>query len=221
MSRRQPKMHRLRKYSSIEWVYPSCDDSDAGDDIQRLIVKEGDDMAIFPHDQRVVPVEDGSLAAMEYWYGKVNDIYVQPNTRDAWVNLQWYYRRIDLEDYCIDIAEFVGDYELVRSDHKSLVDMHCIEDHAIIQKYDEADLKQLQIPPAKLYCRWEIEVTFKAGKLQKAHLRSHTSPISRTCNITSLRYAAVVDVVFREGSTSPMSNSDTAGRVHAGSIVPV
>lgn len=184
MPRRQPKMHRLRKYSSMEWVYTSGNDSDTGDDVQRMIVKEGDNVAIFPDDQRAIPTEDGSLPAMGYWYGKVNDIYVARNSQDAWINIQWYYRRVDLEDECVDIAEFVGDYELVRSDHKSLVDMHCIEDHATIQIYDEADLTQCEIPPATLYCRWEISIEIKAGKLQKAHLTNaqQDTPMLCGCN---------------------------------------
>ncbi|KAG2095742.1 hypothetical protein BD769DRAFT_1678239 [Suillus cothurnatus] len=177
MPRRQPRcidcgsiaLWNLRVVT-LAGVYTSGNDSDTGDDVQRMIVKEGDDVVIFPDDQRAIPTEDGSLPAMGYWYGKVNDIYVARNSQDAWINIQWYYRRIDLEDECVDIAEFVGDYELVRSDHKSLVDMHCIEDHATIQIYDEADITQCQIPPATLYCRWDISIEIKAGKLQKAHL---------------------------------------------------
>ncbi|KAG2336587.1 hypothetical protein BDR05DRAFT_1005720 [Suillus weaverae] len=193
---------------SLAGVYTSGNDSDTGDDVQRMIVKEGDNVAIFPDDQRAIPTEDGSLPAMGYWYGKVNDIYVARNSQDAWINIQWYYRRVDLEDECVDIAEFVGDYELVRSDHKSLVDMHCIEDHATIQIYDEADLTQCEIPPATLYCRWEISIEIKAGKLQKAHLT------------TLLCFVAVINVIFPEAYISRPSNSGTAGHVHAGSIVP-
>jgi hypothetical protein len=56
---------------------------------------------------------------MGYWYGKVNDIYVARNSqvseyhkhttevlispcKDAWINIQWYYRRVDLEDECVE-----------------------------------------------------------------------------------------------------------------------
>jgi hypothetical protein len=81
-------------------------------------------VAIFPDDQRAIPTEDGSLPAMGYWYGNVNDIYVARNSqvseyhkhttevliypcKDAWINIQWYYRRVDLEDECVESVVIV------------------------------------------------------------------------------------------------------------------
>ncbi|KAG2737385.1 hypothetical protein P692DRAFT_20761930 [Suillus brevipes Sb2] len=101
-------------------------------------------------------MEDGCLPTMSYWYGKVLGIYLKmaKQTQDVWLDIQWYYRRVDLEDEDVDLAACVGEYELVLSDHKSAVDMHCVEAHAKIVRYDEGDLSQPQIPTATLYHRW-------------------------------------------------------------------
>ncbi|KAG2745199.1 hypothetical protein P692DRAFT_20849949 [Suillus brevipes Sb2] len=99
---------------------------------------------------------------MSYWYGKVAQIYLKQRTgtHDVWLEIQWYYRRVDLEDVGVDLATSMGDYELVLSNHKSFVDMTCVEDHAIILKYDEGDLKQHQMPSNTPYHRWNIKITF-------------------------------------------------------------
>ncbi|KAG2335435.1 hypothetical protein BDR05DRAFT_1006815 [Suillus weaverae] len=106
---------------------------------------------------------------MSYWYGKVAKIYLRPRgeTHDVWLDIQWYYRRVDLEDAEVDLAESIGEYELVLSDHNSLVDMMCIEvmsDHATIINYDEGDLAQHRIPPETLYHRWNITIKFVRGR---------------------------------------------------------
>ncbi|KAG2046773.1 hypothetical protein BDR06DRAFT_977246 [Suillus hirtellus] len=124
------------------------------------------------------------------------------NNKNLWLKMKWYYRRVDLQDIYVDIADFVGDYELVRSDHMSLVDMHCVEGHAIIQTYHEADLGQSKISPATLHCRWQIQITFKAGKFQKAHLSEMAGKF----------YAVVIVVMSREGYIPTTLNSDTAGQ---------
>jgi hypothetical protein len=79
------------------------------------------------------------------------------------------------------LAACVGEYELVLSDHKSVVDMHCVEGvlsmfsagpdhasnidsciaaHATIIRYDEGNLSQPQIPTATLYHRWNVSMQF-------------------------------------------------------------
>lgn len=90
------------------------------------------------------------------------------------------------------LAESMGEYELVLSDHTSFVDMSCMEgeclsiyhqlydtflmisDHAVIISYDEGDLKQCQLPPKTLYHRWNIEITFvrnrNDGRIHGVHL---------------------------------------------------
>ncbi|KAG2045376.1 hypothetical protein BDR06DRAFT_1063751, partial [Suillus hirtellus] len=78
--------------------------------------------------------------------------------------IQWYYRRLDLEDEGIDLAACVGEYELVLSDHRSVVDMGCVEDHATILPYDEGDLEQRQIPVKTLYNRWTIDIQFSKNR---------------------------------------------------------
>ncbi|KAG1760491.1 hypothetical protein EV702DRAFT_1053450 [Suillus placidus] len=99
---------------------------------------------------------------MSYWYGKVTKIYLnkQGDTYDVWLDVQWYYRRMDLEDNGVDLAQYMGEYELVLSDHTSLVDMTCVEDHALIVSYDEGNISQSRLPPETLYHRWNVEITF-------------------------------------------------------------
>ncbi|KAG1731400.1 hypothetical protein EDB19DRAFT_1912522 [Suillus lakei] len=66
---------------------------------------------------------------MSYWYGKVKEIYWKTTSgnQDVWLDVRWYYRQVDLEDIGVDLAACVGEYELVLSDHTSIVDMHCVE----------------------------------------------------------------------------------------------
>lgn len=45
-------------------------------------------------------------------------------------------------------------------------------DHAIIMKYDEGDLEQVQIPPKTLYHRWNAELTFDRVKKGKVYLKN-------------------------------------------------
>lgn len=77
----------------------------------------------------------------------------------------------------------MGEYELVLSGHKSVVDMSCVEgeffdiparlndfididiggpfaDHANILQYDEGDISQPQISVGTLYTRWTIDIQF-------------------------------------------------------------
>ncbi|KAG2029902.1 hypothetical protein BDR03DRAFT_1017757 [Suillus americanus] len=37
---------------------------------------------------------------MSYWYGKVTKICLksQAQTHDVWLEIQWFYRKVDLED---------------------------------------------------------------------------------------------------------------------------
>ncbi|KAG1839614.1 hypothetical protein C8R48DRAFT_679803, partial [Suillus tomentosus] len=76
--------------------------------------------------QRAVQRQDGSLPVMSYWYGKVAEIYLKSGTQDVWLEIQWYYRQIDLQDEDVDLSACV-EYELVLSGHKSVVDMSCVE----------------------------------------------------------------------------------------------
>ncbi|KAG1790111.1 uncharacterized protein HD556DRAFT_1310895 [Suillus plorans] len=140
----QPNTRRLRT-----WVYSTEDDSCATNDLNRLILRVGESVAIFPDDARAVTKTDGSLPIMSYCLIK-----------DVWLDIQWYYRRVDLEDAGVDLAESIGEYELVLSDHISLVDMMCIEDHATIIKYDECNLAQHPVPPETPYHRWNVTIKF-------------------------------------------------------------
>ncbi|KAG2114401.1 hypothetical protein DEU56DRAFT_919610 [Suillus clintonianus] len=109
-----PQLHKLKRCTSLEWVYDAHDHSDDVDNHCCLIIRVGDDVTIFPLHERSVPIEDGSLPIMSYWYGKVNQIYLKANKKR-----QWYYRQLDLEDEGVDLAACVGEYELVLSDHKT------------------------------------------------------------------------------------------------------
>jgi hypothetical protein len=79
-------------------------------------------VAIFPDDPRAISQADGSLPVMSYWYGKVAQIYLKQRTgthvslfkdlrviihscclmKDVWLEIQWYYRRVDLEDVGVE-----------------------------------------------------------------------------------------------------------------------
>ncbi|KAG1729378.1 hypothetical protein EDB19DRAFT_1938813 [Suillus lakei] len=100
---------------------------------------------------------------MSYWYGKVLGIYLKmakKTQKDVWLDIQWYYRQVDLEDQDVEYVSCVGEYELLLSNHKSVVDMHCVEAHTKIVRYDEGDLSQPQIQTATLYHRWNISMQF-------------------------------------------------------------
>ncbi|KAG2108816.1 hypothetical protein BD769DRAFT_1392632 [Suillus cothurnatus] len=161
--RSQPRrIHQLRTCRSIEWVYNRDDDLSATPSQDRIILREGENISIFPDDPRSIPDSDGSLPMMSYWYGKVTKISLKPQgqSHDVWLEIQWFYRKVDLEDLGVDLAQSMGDHELVLSDHKSFVDMTCMEDHAVIHSYDEGDLSQCQIPSNTLYHRWNVNITF-------------------------------------------------------------
>ncbi|KAG1718053.1 uncharacterized protein EDB91DRAFT_1090354 [Suillus paluster] len=163
MSSGHPKLRQLKRSTSLEWVYDAAlEDTDAGPTDGRLVIRVGEDVAIFPLEERSVPMMDGSLPIMSYWYGKIKDIYwkTTSHNQEAWLDIQWYYRQVDLEDEGIDLADCVGTYELVLSDHTSIVDMHCVETHATILRYDEGDLSQPQIPTETLYHRWTMNMHF-------------------------------------------------------------
>ncbi|KAG1743530.1 hypothetical protein EDD22DRAFT_958766 [Suillus occidentalis] len=118
--RNQPKLRSLRKCTSLEWIHNASKDGgpDGGND-GRMVIRVGQDVAIFPLDDRAVPLADGSLPVMSYWYGSVVEIYMKAggHTQDVWLDIQWYYRRVDLEDQGVDLAACVGKYELVLSNH--------------------------------------------------------------------------------------------------------
>ncbi|KAG1832550.1 hypothetical protein DFJ58DRAFT_736335 [Suillus subalutaceus] len=189
MRHSHPKLQRLRRCTSLEWVHTTNDNSDDIDD-NRMVIRVGEDLAIFPLDERAVPMQDGSLPAISYWYGKVADIYLKTGRQDVWLEMQWYYRKVDLEDEDVDLARCVGEYELVLSNHTSVVDIRCVEDHATILPYNEGDLEQPQIPIRTLYNRWTIDVEFSKHR----------------------------NVVYMEGvnvSNSQNASNDTAGSIRS------
>ncbi|OJA20365.1 hypothetical protein AZE42_07316 [Rhizopogon vesiculosus] len=94
----QPQLNRLRRCRSLEWVHDADDDSD--EKPCRMVIRVGENVAIFPLEERALATEDGSLPITSYWYGKVYQIYYNSkgDSQDAWLDIQWYYRRVDLED---------------------------------------------------------------------------------------------------------------------------
>ncbi|KAG2136432.1 hypothetical protein DEU56DRAFT_756338 [Suillus clintonianus] len=171
----QPDTRRLRT-----WVYKNDDGSCSTHQLHRIILRVGQNIAIFPDDVRAVPMEDGSLPIMSYWYGKIAKIYLKKrgDTHDVWLDIQWYYRRLDLEDNGVDLAQYMGEYELVLSDHTSLVDMTCVEDHALIVS---------QLPPETLYHRWNVEITFVK---KRTKVRLHGMNLSNPQRASQCRCAA-------------------------------
>ncbi|KAG2083493.1 hypothetical protein BD769DRAFT_1398019 [Suillus cothurnatus] len=143
-------------------------------------------VSIYPLDERAVQLQDGSLPVMSYWYGKVLEIYLNPGGQDVWLDIKWYYRKVDLEDEGVDLAASVGEHELVLSDHTSVVDMCCVEDHATILAYDEGDLAQPQIPIGTLYNRWTIDIKFSSNRqevyMEGLNIRNSQEATTCACN---------------------------------------
>jgi hypothetical protein len=123
-------------------------------------------VAIFPLDDRAVPLADGSLPVMSYWYGSVVEIYMKAVGHTqvcvyavlvamaeclysmtgcvAWYSVvlqesgfrrpgcrvrfkvQTCIYKVNLHVLC-SLAACVGEYELVLSNHTSIVDMCCVE----------------------------------------------------------------------------------------------
>ncbi|KAG1829887.1 hypothetical protein DFJ58DRAFT_875000 [Suillus subalutaceus] len=183
-----PNMRRLRTCRSIEWVYNKDDESCSTPKLGRIILRVGETITIFPDDSRAVAEKDGSLPIMSYWYGKITKICLKPQgqTHDVWLEIQWFYRKVDLEDVGVNLAQSMGDYELVLSDHKSFVDITCVEDHAMILSYNEGDLSQLEIPPETLYHRWNINITFvksrKDVRIRSVNLNNPQRATQCRCN---------------------------------------
>ncbi|KAG1834024.1 hypothetical protein DFJ58DRAFT_847707 [Suillus subalutaceus] len=171
MRQNHPNLRKLRRCTSLEWIYNTNDNpTDANGS---MVIRVGEEyefssvlscVSIYPLDERAVQMRDGSLPVMSYWYGKVAEIYLKAGRQDVWLDIQWYYRKVDLEDEGVDLAASVGEYELVLSDHISVVDMCCVEDHATILPYDEGDLTQPQIPIGRPYNRWTIDITFSRNR---------------------------------------------------------
>ncbi|KAG1778123.1 hypothetical protein EV702DRAFT_1044814 [Suillus placidus] len=147
---------------------------------------------------------------LSYWYGKVKEIYWKTTLQNQ------YYGQIDLEDEDINLAACVGEYELVLSDHTSIVDMHCVETHATIVQYDEGDVAQPQIPTKTLYNRWTMHMKFvnrgKAAYLDGVNISSHPYATYRTHNHPH----GVVATHAILHSLPPGMCSDSAGHASGG-----
>ncbi|KAG1829211.1 hypothetical protein DFJ58DRAFT_848823 [Suillus subalutaceus] len=132
MRHSHPKLQRLRRCTSLEW-----------EEYELVCILEGDPEVLCAVSQYFPSMKEQCQCKM-----------------DVWLEMQWYYRKVDLEDEDVDLARCVGEYELVLSNHTSVVDIRCVEDHATILPYNEGDLEQPQIPIRTLYNRWTIDVEF-------------------------------------------------------------
>ncbi|KAG1843313.1 hypothetical protein DFJ58DRAFT_731729 [Suillus subalutaceus] len=206
MRHSHPKLQRLRRCTSLEWVHTTNDNSDDIDD-NRMVIRVGEEyelVCILEGDPEVLCAVSQYFPSMKeqcqckmvvyqrflIGYGKVADIYLKTGRQDVWLEMQWYYRKVDLEDEDVDLARCVGEYELVLSNHTSVVDIRCVEDHATILPYNEGDLEQPQIPIRTLYNRWTIDVEFSKHR----------------------------NVVYMEGvnvSNSQNASNDTAGSIRS------
>ncbi|KAG1720424.1 uncharacterized protein EDB91DRAFT_1088861 [Suillus paluster] len=145
---------------------------------------------------------------MSYWYGKVAKIYLKEQG-----DTHWYYRRMDLEDNGVDLAQYMGEYELVLSDHISLVDMTCVEDHALIVSYDEGNISQRQLPPETPYHRWNVEIKFVKSRTKvRLHDRRPTPVLPAIYNDIQL------EAEFLTMFTMPICRGGPFGVVGNGSI---
>ncbi|KIK31385.1 hypothetical protein CY34DRAFT_19986 [Suillus luteus UH-Slu-Lm8-n1] len=76
MRNNHPNLHRLKRCSSLEWIHNT--DRQARDASGGLVIRVGEDVSIYPLDERAVQLQDGSLPVTSYWYGKVVEIYLKP-----------------------------------------------------------------------------------------------------------------------------------------------
>ncbi|KAG2096409.1 hypothetical protein BD769DRAFT_1678089 [Suillus cothurnatus] len=153
MRHKHPQFFANETMHSLEWVYDTKDNSD--DVNGSMVIRVGEDVSIYPLDERAVQLQDGSSLPL-CLIGMVKKVQFMLNIsmvlidlniliQDVWLDIKWYYRKVDLEDEGVDLAASVGEHELVLSDHTSLIDVFTyFVDHATILAYDEGDLAQPQ-----------------------------------------------------------------------------
>ncbi|KAI9453581.1 hypothetical protein HD554DRAFT_2179393 [Boletus coccyginus] len=154
-------VYRSPRATSVEYVY---DNDDADDEPTRVLFSADDTVAIHPSGELFLN-SDGEVPLMSYWFGKITRLFLQPRQRGAghhvWVEVQWLYRAEDLRTENESFADHMGEYELADSDHLSIVDITCIEQHVNIKRFDERGLSTEAFPSNELYMRWKITVKLK------------------------------------------------------------
>ncbi|KAG2351354.1 hypothetical protein BDR07DRAFT_1386114 [Suillus spraguei] len=156
----QPNTRRLRT-----WVCSTEDDSHSTNKLSRLIVRVRESVVIFPDDMRAVTRTDSSLPIMSYWYGKVSKIYLRPQreTHDVWLDIQWYYRHVDLEDLMVE----------THSKHHSVAVMNAIVCCTVPESPRDTAGNADNVPESKLPAR------YNGIQLEKDFISILTMPIRR------------------------------------------
>ncbi|KAG9310564.1 hypothetical protein JVU11DRAFT_9117 [Chiua virens] len=77
---------------------------------------------------------------MSYWYATLENIFVdkrKPLFKRIWLQVRWLYRAIDLEDFLPAEADALLPYEVVESDHTSIVDFRTVQDRIDVNVVDD------------------------------------------------------------------------------------
>ncbi|KAI6139652.1 hypothetical protein BKA82DRAFT_11116 [Pisolithus tinctorius] len=114
-----PDLTDLIQSDVIEYLYDADNDDD-----RPTVVR----VSIHP-EHGISLDDDGNPILMSYWFGTIKGIFIQPhNTQQiVWVEIQWFYCHADLRTLHRRLLDTLLEYELVNSDHRSVIDIHCIE----------------------------------------------------------------------------------------------
>ncbi|KIJ58744.1 hypothetical protein HYDPIDRAFT_171141 [Hydnomerulius pinastri MD-312] len=128
-------INRLRRLTEVGYVYDADEEEgeegEEGEETSTTVVfAVGDNVAIYPSGDVYLDAE-GDIPLMSFWFGTISGLFLQPRRKAeghiVWVEVRWFYRVKDLPTSEPSFADHMGEYELVDSDHTSVIDITCIE----------------------------------------------------------------------------------------------
>ncbi|KAI6138338.1 hypothetical protein BKA82DRAFT_36851 [Pisolithus tinctorius] len=148
-----PCVDELPRYDSLRYVYDTDDHNQLPTTVS---YHRNQTVSIFPS-TGLVTGSDGELTVTYFWYARIRRFYVQRCGRHnmVWVRVRWFYSRDDIERYHPRLGACMGEYELVESDHYSVIDIRCI----VRCKYIRQLLTPTEVTYAgQLFYRYSIHV---------------------------------------------------------------
>ncbi|KAG6369281.1 hypothetical protein JVT61DRAFT_15528 [Boletus reticuloceps] len=114
------------------------------------------------------------LSEMDYWFAKVEQIYVLDDGRESekpkiWLNVRWFYRAEDMKGYDSTVAKRMKTRELIDSDEKDYITFTSVEGVVDVAQIDEGsatydETKDGEDPSAGFFTRWRLEVMTRPGR---------------------------------------------------------
>ncbi|KAF8119282.1 hypothetical protein EV363DRAFT_1200512 [Boletus edulis] len=114
------------------------------------------------------------ISEMEYWFAKVEEIYVLDDGRESekpkiWLNVRWFYRAEDMKGYDSSVAKRMKTRELLDSDEKDYITFTSVEGVVDVAHIDEGsgtyeETKDGEDPSMGFFTRWRLEVRTRAGR---------------------------------------------------------